>query len=162
MVIDFQLPNHEEEIFTFDATFREQHNSLLFWYRGSWWPFCVRQIVDLIKLEEKLDHYNLSVLLISADSPQDNQKFRSRHEIPFLVLSDEMAEVAPQYQIPLSKKHPKAYSYSNGFIQPAVFVYRGEEEVFRFIQEPKMTNLWGAARRPQPEDILNLVSSQLG
>jgi hypothetical protein len=46
-----------------------------------------------------------------------------------------------------------------------VLGFAGEEEVYNFIQKPKMTNLWGAARRPTPAQVLaalrpTLVSSQ--
>jgi hypothetical protein len=57
----------------------------------------------------------------------------------------------------MRKIHPATKKYQDGFIQPAVFVYRGETEVFTFVQKPKMTNLWGAARRPEPAQVLDTV-----
>jgi len=65
--------------------------------------------------------------------------------------------VADRHGIPISRKHPKAKSYADGFIQPAVFAYRGDEEVFTFVQTPKFTNLWGAARRPSPAQVLEAL-----
>jgi len=69
--------------------------------------------------------------------------------------------VADRFGIPIARKHPKAISYSDGFIQPAVFVYRGEEALFTFIQSPSFKNLWGAARRPTPKQILSELRPQL-
>lgn len=101
-------------------------------------------------------------MLISADTPERNQKFRRKMDIPWPLLSDELHEISDRYGVPISRKHPKAISYEDGFIQPAVFVYRGEEEVFAFIQTPRLTNLWGAARRPEPEQVLEQVRARLG
>ncbi len=80
-------------------------------------------------------------------------------EIPaeWQLLSDEDHAVADRFGIPISRKHPKAGSYQDGFIQPAVFVYRGGQEVFTFVQEPSTWNLWGAARRPEPAQVLDAV-----
>ena len=82
--------------------------------------------------------------------------------ISWPLLSDELHETADRYGVPISRRHPKARSYKDGLIQPAVFVYRGEEEVFAFIQTPKITNLWGAARRPEPGQVLAQVKGKLG
>jgi hypothetical protein len=82
--------------------------------------------------------------------------------IPWPLLSDERHEIADRYGVPISRKHPKSRSYEDGFIQPAVFVYRGEAELFAFIQTPRLTNLWGAVRRPEPERVLEQVRAGLG
>jgi hypothetical protein len=81
--------------------------------------------------------------------------------IPWPLVSDEDHAIADRYGIPISRRHPKAPSYQDGFIQPAVFVYRGEEEVFTFVQVPKFTNLWGAARRPKPSQVLATIQPVL-
>ncbi len=33
---DFALPDADAELLRFDATFRQEHNTLLSWYRGYW------------------------------------------------------------------------------------------------------------------------------
>jgi len=102
-------------------------------------------------------------LLISADSPERNRSFRQKMSIPaaWPLLSDEDHGAADRFGIPIARKHPKAWGYPDGFIQPAVFVYRGEEELFRFVQKPSMLNLWGAARRPTPRQVLDEVAPRL-
>lgn len=117
-----------------------------------------------MKLKKELDLLKVRPLLISADPPRKNVKFRQSLSIPddWPLLSDEDHAVADQYGIPISKNHPQARKYSDGFIQPAVFVYAGEEEVFTFVQVPKFTNLWGAARRPTPEQVLAEIRGPLG
>jgi len=57
-------------------------------------------------------------------------------------------------------KHPmvKIRGYTKGFAQPAVFIFDAEgQQRFSWIQTPKLTNAYGAARRMSPEEILNEV-----
>ncbi len=70
------------------------------------------------------------------------------------MLSDEDHAVGDQFGLPVSRKHPAARQYGDGFIQPGFFAYRGEREVFRFVQQPKLLNGFGAMRRPGPEELL--------
>jgi peroxiredoxin len=107
-----------------------------------------------------LDALGITPLLISADHPERNKAFREKLKIPFPLLSDEDHAVADLFGIPIQRKiHPATKKYKDGFIQPAVFVYRGDREVFTFVQKPKMTNLWGAARRPTPAQVLDAVEA---
>lgn len=116
-------------------------------------------------LDLRSDYESLGIrpLLISADSAARNTRFKESMGLPdeWLLLSDEDHAVADRYEIPISRKHPKAPSYQDGFIQPAVFVYRGEQELFRFIAIPSFMNLWGAARRPEPQQVLDEVRTKL-
>ncbi|RMG09075.1 MAG: hypothetical protein D6731_20490 [Planctomycetota bacterium] len=104
---------------------------------------------------------NVEPILISADPPERNRIFREKMHLPWPLLSDEDHAVADRYGVPVSRKHPKARSYRDGFLQPAVFVYRGDEEVFTFVAVPRFTNLWGAARRPSPRQVLEAVRPRL-
>ena len=100
-------------------------------------------------------------LLISCDDPARNQKFRQKLSIPFPLLSDENHTLADGYGIPISRKHLQSGRYPDGFYQPAIFIYGGEKEVFTFIQKPSMWNLWGAARRPTPAQVIGEVEGKL-
>lgn len=115
------------------------------------------------QLSDDYEELGITPLLLSADSPEKNRRFRDKLSIPasWPLLSDEDHAVADRYQIPISRKHPKAWSYQDGFIQPAVLVYRGEQPIYTFVQQPSMLNLWGAARRPEPPEVLNVVREQL-
>ena len=98
---------------------------------------------------------------MSADGPSKNLRFKKRLGIPFRLLSDEDHAIADRYEIPISRRHPKAWSYKDGFIQPAVFAYRGDDEVFRFVQSPKLRNLWGASGRPRPDQVVAILRQKL-
>lgn len=116
-----------------------------------------------MRLRGELEALGLLPVLVSADPPAANARLRARLEVPpeWPMLSDERHEVADAYGVPISRGHPKARGYADGFIQPAVFVFRGDEELFTFVQSPSMLNLWGAARRPEPAQVLEAVRPAL-
>ena len=99
--------------------------------------------------------------MISADSPERNVRFRKDLKVPFDLLSDQDHRVADLHGVPIQHKHPMAVSYSDGFIQPAILAYRGEEEIFHFIQTPSTMNLWGAAGRPSAKEVLAKLAPKL-
>jgi hypothetical protein len=57
----------------------------------------------------------------------------------------------------------KIRGYANGFAQPAVFIFdaKGEQQ-FSWIQMPKLTNAYGAARRMSPEEIISKAKEVAG
>jgi peroxiredoxin len=102
-------------------------------------------------------------VLISADPPATSARLRARLGVPpeWPLLCDETHAVADRFGIPISRRNPRSRSYVDGFIQPAVFVFAGEAELFSFVQRPSMVNLWGAARRPDPGEVLAAVRPAL-
>lgn len=103
----------------------------------------------------------MEVLLCSADPPEESRRFLERRRLPFKALSDEDHRVADRFAIPISRYHPKAWTYQDGFIQPAIFAYRGEEPIYVEIADPKLSNLFGAARRPTAEQVLEAIRPKL-
>jgi len=100
------------------------------------------------------------VLGVSADPPKVNSRFQEKYQLPFEFLSDPLAELATALGVPLSTKHPmaKVRKYTNGFTQPAVFILEPAGNIlFSWVQNPKITNLFGATRRMEPDEILSKV-----
>ncbi len=76
------------------------------------------------------------------------------------MLSDTACSLVRALNVPTGKKHPmaKIRGYANGFAQPAVFIFDAQgEQRFSWIQTPKLTNAFGAARRLSPEEIVSKV-----
>lgn len=89
-----------------------------------------------------------------------NRRFRERYSLPFRILSDPDHRLVGALQVKTSTSHPmaKIRKYPNGFCQPAVFVFdRSGAERFAWRQRSRLTNLFGAARRLSPEEILESV-----
>ncbi len=94
---------------------------------------------------------------VSSDPAPVNRKFRERHGLPFRILSDPDHRLVSALGVKTSTNHPmaKIRKYPKGFSQPAVFVFdRNGAERFAWRQRPKLANLFGAARRLSPEEIL--------
>ncbi len=82
--------------------------------------------------------------------------------IDFPLLTDEIHEIGDKYGVAVERyKHPRAWTYKKGFTQPAIFGYRGDEPIFNFVQKPGMLNLWGAARRPTAQQVLDAIAPKL-
>lgn len=97
---------------------------------------------------------------VSSDPVSVNRRFRERHGLPFRILSDPDHRLVAALGVKTSTGHPmaKIRKYPNGFPQPAVFVFdRSGAERFAWRQRPRLTNLFGAARRLSPEEILERV-----
>ncbi|MCO5172347.1 MAG: peroxiredoxin family protein [Planctomycetes bacterium] len=104
---------------------------------------------------------NVEVLLVSTDPPAASKRWLERAGVPFRALADEDHRVADRFAVPISRYHPKAWTYEDGFTQPAVFAYRGEEPLYVFVAAPRLTNLFGAAGRPAAEEVLEAIRPRL-
>lgn len=87
-----------------------------------------------------------------------NARVRKDFGLPWSILSDPAHEVGDQYGVAVSRKHPMAKKYQDGFMQPAMFVYRDGEPVYEFIQDPSLLNGYGAMNRPDPDELLRRAS----
>jgi peroxiredoxin len=99
--------------------------------------------------------------MISADPPERSKDFKVGRRVDFTFLSDVDHAVADIYNIPIQRSHPMSHTYKDGFIQPAIFAYKGEEAIFEFIQTPKASNVWGASGRPSPKQVLKNIRKKL-
>ena len=102
---------------------------------------------------------------ISADPPKVNKRFQEKLGLPFQILSDIDCRLVQALNVPISRKHPmvKIRGYTNGFAQPSVFIFDAQgEQQFSWIQRPKLTNAYGAARRMSPEEIISKAREVVG
>ena len=108
---------------------------------------------------------SVQLIGISADPPKVNKRFQEKLGLPFQVLSDIDCRLVQALNVPISRKHPmvKVRGYTNGFAQPAVFIFDAQgEQQFSWIQRPKLTNAYGATRRMSPEEIISKVKEVAG
>ena len=70
---------------------------LLVFYPGDNTPVCTRQLCEYRDGIEAFAGLGVSVVGISSDSLESHRKFRSKHELPFVLLSDPDLEVARLY-----------------------------------------------------------------
>lgn len=93
---------------------------------------------------------------VAADPPESLDRFRRDLAPDALFLSDPELKCHEALSVPISKKHPMAFRYpKGGFLQPAVFIYSREgERKFEWRIKPKLWNLFGAARRISPDEVM--------
>ncbi len=70
---------------------------LLVFYPGDNTPICTRQLCEYRDGIESFAGLGVTVVGISSDSLESHRKFRHKHDLPFVLLSDENLEVAVLY-----------------------------------------------------------------
>jgi peroxiredoxin Q/BCP len=82
---DYQLSTHAGE------------RVLLVFYPGDNTPVCTRQLCEYRDGIEAFAGLGVAVVGISSDDLESHQAFRSKHNLPFVLLSDPDLEVAKLY-----------------------------------------------------------------
>ncbi len=70
------------------AAFAEKPTVLVF-YRGSWCPFCNRQLAALGELEPKLLALGYQILAVSPDTADGLKKMAGKNKLTYRLLSDQ-------------------------------------------------------------------------
>jgi len=70
---------------------------LLVFYPGDNTPVCTAQLCEYRDGIESFADLGVSVVGISSDDLESHRKFRSKHDLPFVLLSDPDLEVAKLY-----------------------------------------------------------------
>lgn len=70
---------------------------LLIFYPGDDTPVCTAQLCDYRNNVTAFTSRGITVVGISADSPESHQRFAEKHQLPFLLLSDRQKTVAKAY-----------------------------------------------------------------
>ena len=108
-------------------------------------------------MEKRFADCGARVVGVSSDPPEVNLKFIEKYNLPYPILSDAGHALTQALSVGVSTQHPmaKIRKYPHGFSQPAVFIVDREgREKFAWRQQSKITNAFGAARRMEPEQIL--------
>jgi hypothetical protein len=112
------------------------------------------------------------VVGVAADTPQDLSALRARLGLSFLMLSDPQLITGQELDCPVTTRksylaslalHPEIRAYPRrAFLNPAVFIWRGEQLVYEWRQSESVLNLLGARGRPSPQKVLELARDHLG
>lgn len=70
---------------------------LLIFYPGDDTPVCTAQLCDYRNNVTQFTERGIEVIGISGDSPESHKQFAEKHELPFLLLSDENHSTAKAY-----------------------------------------------------------------
>lgn len=92
---DFSLPGDNGE--NYQLSDHLGRRVLLVFYPGDNTPVCTRQLCEYRDGIEEFADLGVSVVGISADDLESHRGFRSKHDLPFVLLSDQDLEVAHRY-----------------------------------------------------------------
>ena len=70
---------------------------ILYFYPADFTPGCTRQACTLRDLNSEIQKAGLRIVGISPQTPQSHAKFREKHRLPFVLLSDEHKTVVKMY-----------------------------------------------------------------
>jgi len=92
---DFSLTDDSGTQFTL-SEHRDQRLLLVF-YPGDDTPVCTAQLCDYRDGIEAFSDLGVQVVGISGDNTESHRKFREKHDLPFVLLSDPGLAVAEAY-----------------------------------------------------------------
>lgn len=96
---DITLPNQEgEEVRLYDLL--EDQALVLFFYPRDDSPVCTAEACAFRDAYEDFAEAGATVVGISGDDVQSHQKFASRHNLPFTLLSDHKGEARKAFDVP--------------------------------------------------------------
>lgn len=79
-------------------------NVVLYFYPRDMTPTCTQQACDMRDFNSQFEQNNTVVLGISTDPVKSHLRFKEKHELPFLLLSDEQHKVCEKYGVWQLKK----------------------------------------------------------
>lgn len=74
-------------------------NIVLYFYPRDGTPGCTREAIEFRSLEKDFEEENFVIIGISNDSIESHQKFKKKHDIPFILLSDPEIKVLNLYGV---------------------------------------------------------------
>ena len=117
-------------------------------YRGDWCPFCRSYLSELNK--HLIDFPEDSRLVgISVDDQSRAKALQAKLGLDFDLLTDKNLVLHQSLGIKTGKMPGKAE-----YLQPSVLIYRDGQQVFEWIQTPKLLNMGGATRRLSVADVV--------
>jgi thioredoxin-dependent peroxiredoxin len=70
---------------------------ILYFYPADFTPVCTRQACAFRDLHAEIQKAGLRVVGISPQKPESHAKFREKHRLPYVLLSDEQKTVVKMY-----------------------------------------------------------------
>ena len=145
-------------------------NTILFFYRGGWCPFCNVQMGQLQAIESQLLAMNIQLVGISPDSPEKLKASITQNKLNYLLLSDQHLQAAQAFGLAFytSDKVTKMYQAKLGVSNPLFNMPTGEARLVLPVPAIYMIDKTGLIQfmyanpnykvRPAPELILSAAS----
>ena len=100
MAPDFTLPTQKEgELFQLH-TLLGKSNIVLYFYPKDDTKGCTAEACSFRDSYEVFKEAGAEVIGVSSDSEESHQRFASKYQLPFILLSDKKGEIRKQYGVP--------------------------------------------------------------
>jgi peroxiredoxin len=141
----FVLPAVDDTTVSLADAFAAKPTILVF-YRGSWCPFCNRQLAALGELEPQLLELGYQIIAISPDDAAGLKKMADTNHLTYRLLSDRAMRASPAYGVAYRVAPALAEKYREHHVDlpaqpdgsgpwlpvPAVFLV-GRDGVIKFV-----------------------------
>jgi thioredoxin-dependent peroxiredoxin len=97
---DFTLPSHLGEEVSLRDFVGKKRAVVLFFYPKDDTPGCTKEACSFRDGYEQFGNLGVEVIGVSSDSVRSHQRFVEKHDLPFVLLSDEGGEVRRLYGVP--------------------------------------------------------------
>ncbi|MED5020106.1 thioredoxin-dependent thiol peroxidase [Paenibacillus chibensis] len=143
-VPDFTLPASNGEEITLSRL--RGRKVVLYFYPKDMTPTCTDQACSFRDFHSAFEEKGVTVLGVSPDPVKSHGKFRDKHKLPFLLLSDEDHQVSESYGVwQLKKMYGREYM---GIVR----------STFLIDEEGKLLKEWRKVKvKGHTEDILSLL-----
>jgi peroxiredoxin Q/BCP len=108
------------------SDFKGKKNVILYFYPKDNTPGCTQEACDFRDHLEQLNSADTVVLGVSPDSVASHEKFISKYELPFTLLSDEDHAICEKYGVWVEKKN---YGKTYMGVQRATFLIDKEGKI---------------------------------
>jgi thioredoxin-dependent peroxiredoxin len=97
---DFTLTSHSGEEVSLRDFVGKKRAVVLFFYPKDDHPGCTKEACSFRDGYEQFGNLGVEVIGVSSDSVRSHQRFVEKHDLPFVLLSDEGGEVRRLYGVP--------------------------------------------------------------
>ena len=166
---EFQLQDHDSKNVTSSELLAKGRLVLCF-IRGRWCPFCVAQMEAMNLVLPEIERAGATLAAISPQTVKQSFFMRDQHKLRFPLLSDAGNNVARQFGLTHRVPDEQRAIYQRAFVNlpfvngddswelpiPATYIIdHGGSVLYAFANEDY-------TERPEPEDIVQLLSAALG
>lgn len=132
---DFKVPNDENKEISL-SDFLGQKVVLYFYPRNNT-PECAREACSFKHEFLTFQNLNAVILGVSKDSIESHQKFKTKHGLPFMLLSDEKTEICQTYGVWVDKL---MYGITYKGVQRSTFLINEKGIITHIWRKAKVTN----------------------
>ncbi|NDL66529.1 thioredoxin-dependent thiol peroxidase [Anaerotalea alkaliphila] len=108
---------------------------IVYFYPKDNTPGCTKEACGFRDLYQDFENAEAVVVGISKDSPRSHRNFREKHDLPFLLLSDESGEVCERFGVWRLKKN---YGRESMGIVRSTFLVDGDGIIVRAYRNVKV------------------------